>query len=101
MELAAEEPPPGSSPRPLLGLRADANASDRNGDTALMLAVARGERLAISSLLEGRARVDMQNAQGRRAVDLTSDAGLRSLLEEESNRVAIARQLGYHWVCVR
>mmetsp|Transcript_115646 Transcript_115646/g.334096 ORF Transcript_115646/g.334096 Transcript_115646/m.334096 type:complete len:178 (-) Transcript_115646:102-635(-) len=75
-------------------MRAEVNDSDRKGDTALMLAVSCGDRLATMSLLEGRARVDARNVKGLQAIDMASDADVRSLLEEEANRAAISRQLG-------
>jgi len=58
----------------LLSISADANARDRDGNTALMLAAGKGAFQVIETLLKGGADVNAENKDGQTALRLVKES---------------------------
>lgn len=60
------------------------NATDKNGQTALMYAAALGERFAVCWLVAKNADVTLRSAKGKTAADYANTSELKDLLSEDS-----------------
>ena len=74
---------------------ADANASDSNGNTPLILAAEKGHVAAAKLLIEKRADVNAANKDGRTALMAVSAAQLAELLVEHEARLESVNRNGW------
>jgi hypothetical protein len=58
-----------------------------------MLAAAAGEKDAVTMLLDANAVVDAANADGRQALDVTSNTDIRLLLQEHVDRSVVSKRI--------
>jgi ankyrin repeat protein len=65
----------------LLGAKANPGVRDRHGDTALHLAVARGDTRCVEALLRAGAHVDVRNVRGETPANLAERLRRADLLE--------------------
>eukprot|EP00927_Polykrikos_kofoidii_P061913 TRINITY_DN56739_c0_g1_i1.p1 TRINITY_DN56739_c0_g1~~TRINITY_DN56739_c0_g1_i1.p1 ORF type:complete len:1111 (+),score=160.50 TRINITY_DN56739_c0_g1_i1:235-3567(+) len=77
----------------LLRFLAPVDATDHEGNTALMVAVTCGDRLTVTHILAAKASVDLKNKKNQSAVDLAENTDLRTLLAAQYARNAVDRKL--------
>jgi ankyrin repeat protein len=65
----------------LLGAKADPNARDRRGDSALHVAVANGDARAVEALIRAGASLEMRNARGETPAELAGRLERRDALQ--------------------
>jgi len=77
----------------LLEFKAAPDVADTQGNTALMLGAARGDRLAVERLIEAEANTETRNKAGKRALEMASQSRLRAMLQADLDRKLVAQRL--------